>query len=341
MNHAPAPPAPTPAPNPAAETDWSRTGERSNALALRIMSWIAVTCGRRVARLALLPITLYFLLFAPGPRRHSRRYLGRVLGRPARWREVWTHFHRFAATVLDRVYFLRDTPGCFDLHLSGSDTVQRTLAQGRGALLLGAHLGSFEALSAAGRQQAQLQIAMVMFPDNARMIHAALEAIAPGFQLRIIPLGRRGSTLAIRDWLDQGGLAGLLADRILPGSAHRAGLVRVNFLGVEAEFSDGPFRLAQVLRRPVLFMAGLYNGGDRYDVRLEPLADFSEPAHSAAEREQQLQAAVRAYAARLEALCRESPYNWFNFHDFWREDTVHSLGDDGAAAQPGQRGPGA
>ena len=325
----------------AEDAHWSRTGERSNALALRVMSWIAVTCGRRVARLALLPITLYFLLFAPGPRRHSRRYLGRVFGRPARWREVWTHFHRFAATVLDRVYFLRDTPGCFDLQVTGVDTVQATLAQGRGALLLGAHLGSFEALSAAGRQQAKLQIAMVMFPDNARMIHAALEAIAPGFQMRIIPLGRRGSTLAIRDWLDQGGLAGLLADRILPGTAQRAGVVRLPFLGQEAQFSDGPFRLAQVLRRPVIFMAGLYNGGRSYDVRLEPLADFSLPAHTPAEREQQVQAAVLAYVARLEALCRESPYNWFNFHDFWREDAAQPLGDGLAAVEPVQRRPGA
>ena len=26
---------------------------------------------------------------------------------------------------------------------------------------------------------------------------------------------------------------------------------------------------------------------------------------------------MRRYVARLEALCREAPYNWFNFYDFW------------------------
>ena len=30
--------------------------------------------------------------------------------------------------------------------------------------------------------------------------------------------------------------------------------------------------------------------------------------------------AVRDYAGRLEALCREQPDNWFNVHDFWHED---------------------
>jgi predicted LPLAT superfamily acyltransferase len=35
-----------------------------------------------------------------------------------------------------------------------------------------------------------------------------------------------------------------------------------------------------------------------------------------------IRAAVEAYVARLEALCRAYPYNWFNFHDFWLEDAA-------------------
>jgi predicted LPLAT superfamily acyltransferase len=27
--------------------------------------------------------------------------------------------------------------------------------------------------------------------------------------------------------------------------------------------------------------------------------------------------AVRLYASRLEHYCRDAPYNWFNFYDFW------------------------
>ena len=30
--------------------------------------------------------------------------------------------------------------------------------------------------------------------------------------------------------------------------------------------------------------------------------------------------ALRAYVAKLEALVREAPYNWFNFYDFWTEE---------------------
>ena len=30
-------------------------------------------------------------------------------------------------------------------------------------------------------------------------------------------------------------------------------------------------------------------------------------------------AALARYVATLEALCREAPYNWFNFFDFWAD----------------------
>lgn len=300
--------------------DWTAARERSNLLALRTIVWIATHLGRRVARWVLHPITLYFLVFSPSARRQARRYLARALGRPPTWRDRYRHFHGFAAVSLDRIWFASGRMDLFDVRLHGSELVDSTLAEGRGAFLLGAHIGSFEALHAVGIGRHGLKVAMVMYPHNARMIHSALQAIAPGFELGIIPIGQRGSALKIRDWLDAGGLTGLLGDRFVPGEDEHSGSVELPFLGVPARFTDGPLRLAMMLRRRVLFMVGLYRGGNRYDVRFEVLADFRQPPDNAAEREQQVQAAIRGYVARLEALCREAPTNWFNFYDFWRED---------------------
>jgi hypothetical protein len=307
----------------AANCNWTRAPERSNAAALKLMTWIALLCGRRVARWVLHPITLYFVLFAPTARRHSRRYLARVLGRPVRFIDGYRHVHAFTAIILDRVYLLRDKLSQFDVRTTGRELVDATLAEGRGAFLVGAHVGSFEVMRTLGDARGDLRVAMVMYPDNARLINAALSAIAPDVKPEIIALGRVESMLAVRDWLDAGGLAGILGDRRLPVESERGGEVRVPFLGVEASFSDGPFRLAALLRRKVIFMAGPHVGGNRYDVRFEALADFSGRL-DAAERERRIQEAVRAYAARLEALCRAYPYNWFNFFDFWDEDAPAS-----------------
>jgi len=302
------------------EQNWASARERSNWFTVRLMAWIAVHLGRRIARLVLHPITVYFMIFAPAARRHSKRYLERVLGRKPKVADGYRHVHAFASTVLDRVYFVRGAMDQFDLKIVGESLVDNTLAEGRGAFLLGAHLGSFEALHAIGVSRPGMRVAMVMYPDNARLIQGVLQALAPDARLGIIPIGRSGSTLAIREWLDGGGLAGLLGDRYLRSESGRGGSLTLPFLGRPATFTDGPLRLAMLLRRRVIFMVGLYRGGRRYEVRFEPLADFRSPPDDPAARERLVHEALAAYVARLEALCREAPYNWFNFHDFWRED---------------------
>jgi predicted LPLAT superfamily acyltransferase len=302
-----------------ADAEWATQAERSNAFTLRLMRWIAVTLGRRVSRLVLHPITLYFLLFGGTAARASTAYLSRVLGRPARWGDRYRHVHHFAATILDRVYLLRGDFDLFDVEVVGAEHLDAVLESGHGAFLVGAHLGSFEALRALGEERRGLRVAMLMYEHNARMMTATLRAVAPGMQQKVIGLGRMEAMLELRDWLDAGGVAGLLADRTLNGPGHAAasaGRSRthwIDFLGAPAGFSDGAFRLAALLRRPVLFMAGLYLGGNRYQLRFVPLADFSEVGA----RDAAVQDAVLRYARVLEDHCRETPRNWFNFYDFW------------------------
>ena len=64
-------------------------------------------------------------------------------------------------------------------------------------------------------------------------------------------------------------------------------------------------------------MAGLYHGGRRYELRFAELADFA--AVPVENRDAAVRAALERYVATLEALCRELPYNWFNFYDFWAD----------------------
>ncbi|CAN5683032.1 acyltransferase [soil metagenome] len=325
----PTPESDRPAATTTAAADWSTTPERANKAALRVICWIALTMGRRATRLLLHPVTLYFLLFSPTPRRHIKRYLFRVIGPNAGWSDGYKLLHAFASTVLDRVYFLRGRMDLFDVRVVGNEPVESEALAGRGAFLVGAHVGSFEALGACkglSPDSPKLRPAMLMFPDNARQINAILDAISlPELRPHVIALGRPHSMLALRDWLDTGGMAGLLADRTLPGQVEQAGQrgnsMELPFLGKTAVFNDGPFRLAALLRRRVFFMAGLYVGGARYDVLFEPLADFSERIRDPAERERAIREAVEAYVVRLEALVRKYPYNWFNFHDFWLEDS--------------------
>jgi len=294
------------------QATWAHTPERSNMLMLRLMTWISLRLGRHVARGVLHLIAAYFLLFAPASRRASSNYLRRALGRPARWRDLYRHFFTFAATIHDRIYLLNRRFDLFDFEVHGEDTLRRLLADGNGLFLIGAHLGSFEVIRALGRKNPDLRIAMVMHEDNAQKINAMLTAINPEAAHDIIGLGHVDSMLKVREHLDHGGVVGMLADRT-PGND---ALYPVQILGANANLPGGPFRMAALLQRPVVFMTGLYLGGNRYAIHFDTLADFSSVER--AQRDAALQMAITRYAALLDRYCRKAPYNWFNFFDFWQ-----------------------
>jgi predicted LPLAT superfamily acyltransferase len=279
---------------------------------LRVMTWISLRLGRRAGRVVLHLIASYFLLFAPASRRASRNYLRRALGRPPRWRDLYQHFFTFAATIHDRVYLVNHRFELFDFEVHGEDTLRRLLAGGKGLFLMGAHLGSFEVIRALGRRDTDLRVAMVMHQDNAQKINAMLAAINPEAVQDIIGLGHIDSMLKLRERLDEGGVVGMLADRT-PGNDT---LYPVPILGTNANLPSGPFRTAALLRRPVVFMTGLYLGGNRYAIHFDPLADFSTVARG--QRDAAVEAAIARYAALLDHYCRTAPYNWFNFFDFWQ-----------------------
>lgn len=303
-------PAESPVDRPQAP-EWIGLPERSNLLALRTITWVAMTLGRPAARLLLYPICLYFLAFSARARRASREYLSRALGRSAGLADSFRHYHTFASTILDRVFLLNDQLSRFDVRVQGSEIIDELVAGRHGCVLLGAHFGSFEIVCSAGRARG-LKVSMVMYEDNARKLRAVLEAINPEVRTEIIALGRVDSILKVEAALARGEVVGMLTDRTLPGGA----TVSCRFLGGEARFPTGPIRVAAMLKRPIALMFGFYRGGNRYEVHIERFAAATRASGS--ERDARIESLMRRYAERLEHYCRLAPYNWFNFYDFWR-----------------------
>ncbi len=279
---------------------------------LRIMTWISLHLGRRASRLILHGIAGYFLLFSPHSRSASRAYLLQVLGRQPKWSDLYRHFFSFASTIHDRIYLVNRRFDLFDFELHGTELLHKLVAEGRGLFLLGAHLGSFEVLRSLGIAHPELRVAMVMHEAHAQKVNAILGVINPAVMQDIIALGKIESMLTVNERLDAGYLVGMLADRAPNDDTMRP----VQFLGSAACIPEGPFRMAALLRRPVLFMTGLYLGGNRYRIHFDELADFTGTPRS--ERNTVVTQAMTDYAALLDRYCRAAPYNWFNFFDFWQ-----------------------
>lgn len=294
-----------------AEAEWTTRRERGSVFLLRVMAVLSLTMGRRAGRVVLHVIAAYFVLFAPQARRASTDYLRRVLGRRPTIRDRFRQVMTFATTIHDRVYLLNDRFDLFDITVAGEELMLECARARRGAFLVGAHLGSFEVTRAIGRQQPDLRVVMVAYEANARKINTMMAAINPALAQGTVALRTVEAMLRVRGLLDEGAFVGMLADRTPGGEATEV----VEFLGGPARFPIGPMRLAALLQRQVILMLGLHCGGNRYHVVFESIADFSGVAR--AEREAAVRAAVVRYAARLESHCREYPYNWFNFYNFW------------------------
>lgn len=293
---------------------WNERREAGGRFAMWALRAFGLLCGRRCARLALYPITLYFFLRRGRERGDSRAYLTRILGRPARASEILRHFYTYAATILDRLFLLTDAqPGRFAVTVHGLEELKAQMARGKGVLLLGAHIGSFEVLRTLSAERPDVRVRVVMDLKQTRALNELLHALNPGVAANVINAGEDPGTLALalHEAAQAGDLIGLLADRARPGEATSS----AEFLGTPAAFPTAPFVIAAMLGLPVMFCAGLYRGGNRYDLYFETFADEIRMPRD--QRKTQLREFTQRFAARLEHYIRLAPYNWFNFYDFW------------------------
>ncbi|WP_149538292.1 LpxL/LpxP family acyltransferase [Siccirubricoccus phaeus] len=287
--------------------------ERGSILLARFMVWLVHSVGWWPGHLLLYPIAAYFLLASPTPRRAAGAYLARALGRPPRPRDLFRLYFSFASTILDRAFLVCGKADRYRVEVHGLEALQARIAEGQGCLIFGAHFGSFEALRLVADRGCPVDLAILMHEANAARLKAVFDAMGGAARAAaIIPLGTAEAMLRAKECLERNGLVGLLADR-----APRAErFLDVPFLGEAAPFPTGPHLLAAVLGAPVMLAFGIWRGPRHYEVRFEPFAEALPPGREG--REAAIAGQVRRYAARLAAICREHPYNWFNFYDFWR-----------------------
>jgi predicted LPLAT superfamily acyltransferase len=293
---------------------WQGQVERGTLGALHLILWIALNLGRFTARLILYPITLYFLITGSTQRRASSDYLNITLDRPATLLDNAKHIHTFSATILDRVFLMADRYDYFDLEIHNHKPIAQHLQAQQGCILLGSHLGSFEILRATAITKRELPLKILMYPQHNEMMMQVFSELNPSLSDSIIELGRPDTLIKAQGVVDQGGILGLLGDRVTDENK----TVQCQFLGRDTTFPQGPMLLASLMKCPVFLFFGLYLGGNRYQIRIEHFADQVHLERG--RREEMLQSWTQRYADRLEYYARHAPYNWFNFYDFWGHD---------------------
>jgi predicted LPLAT superfamily acyltransferase len=245
-------------------------------------------------------------------RRASRDYLRR-LGVRAGLRDVIHHVFTFAQVAADRLFLVQGQAGRFRVTRHGEKILYQLRDQGRGALIILAHLGSFEILRTLSRET-QLPINVLGYFGNARKLNDTLRRLDPTVDARLIEIrpGDPSFVFEVEDRIRQGEMVGTMGDRVgLDGKS-----VRAPFLGADASLPTGPYLLAAALGCPVFLGFGCYRAPDAYDLYCEPFEERIVLPRGP-DREPALRALAARFASAVEGYCRRYPDNWFNFYDFW------------------------
>jgi KDO2-lipid IV(A) lauroyltransferase len=243
----------------------------------------------------------------PDVRRRVRENLRWIHGRrpPAVERlDVLRTFTEYAACFAESLAAERAEAKRAEVAVEGAEHLRGALSGGRGAVLVTAHAGPWDIVARYFASAFGAKVAMVMEgePDgSARALHDDVRRRSGTLVLRVGESPLDG--LSVLRHVKGGGVVAFQIDR--PAQSGRG--VRTTLFGRPFDMPEGPFRLAELARVPVIPLFTVREGYFRYRVLVEaPLLLGARTGASLAE-------AVGTCARALERFIRVHPTQWFHF----------------------------
>ncbi|MBK1612128.1 acyltransferase [Rubrivivax gelatinosus] len=301
---------------------WARIGESSFVFGMWLLYGVHRTLGRLPFRLCLYPVVAWYWATRPLARRSSLEYLRRLQaahggvcapGREPGLGHSLRHFLSFAETILDKLLAFSGRYPFDAVRLAGLEAMQAMIARGQGGIFVTAHVGCLELCRALADRCPGLQLTLLVHTRHAERFNAMLRRLDPGSRIELLQVTEVDPATAalLARKVEAGGFVAIAGDRV---PVMRSKVVRVPFLGHDADFPVGPYVLAALLKCPLVLL-GCVREGRAHAVGFELLAERVELPRG--RRDAALAAYAAAFAGRLERLLQRAPYDWFNFYPFW------------------------
>jgi len=285
-----------------------RGGRLGIGFFLKLIRWVGPTVAYGFA----LPPALYFSFRSPdvpATMEFHRHLFGPLPWWKRRW-YVFKHFFAFGRAIIDRTAILAGQTRRFSFDFEGEHHLRSAAAQGKGVLLLTAHIGNWEV---AGQLLSRigLPVSVTGFDREIPAIRAMLNRMQAEQKFQLIPLtGTPTDAIPLVAALRRGEVVAMLGDR-----AYGSPTAAVPFLGGIASLPVGAYVLAGIANAPAVQVFSLREPRGHYQFYGFPALNPHRPPHH--ERDEYLKQCAAQFAANLETVVKRDPFQWYNFYPFW------------------------
>lgn len=273
--------------------------------------------GRRVAYLMLYFVVLYYMLLRADQRKKTQYYLRRRFPENSalqRWFQSYQMSLELGKVLVDRAAVGILGSEVLRVSLQGREALLELLHEGRGVILLTAHVGCWQVAMVALRFL-NTRVNLLMHREEGDVDRHFFEHGGGESPFHIIdPRDYLGGTLEMIGALKRGEVLSVMGDRML-GSDRNS--VPVEFLGAEIAVPYSAYKIASATGAPIAVLLTSKSSYSGYGMELAGV--IRVPETLGREREA-YRPYAQVFAELLEGYTKKYPFQFFNFYDMWNND---------------------
>ncbi|MCO5292858.1 MAG: lipid A biosynthesis acyltransferase [Chitinophagaceae bacterium] len=224
------------------------------------------------------------------------------------FRKLYSNYYWFGQAIIDRIVLMSSIKNRFTFNFDGEEHLHQMVAEGKGGLLLSAHIGNWE-IAGHLLKRLNTRINIVMYDGEQQQLKQYLEGVTGERNAHIIIIKKDLSHIyEIMEALDNNEFVCMHADRFLPGNK----TLETKFLGEKALFPAGPFVLASKLNVPTSFVFAVKETFNHYHFfATEGKIYRNEPQKSKTDD------ILIDFAQEMTKILKRYPAQWYNYYNFW------------------------
>lgn len=253
----------------------------------------------------------FYMLFGRKSYRAIMRYFKQCY-HLSTWKAFYQTFRNhliFGQVVLDKFSMLAGNKDHYTVNISGKSYFDELINRKTGFIVVSSHIGNFE-MGGLVFQQNKKQLHALVYGGEAREMHQNRIRAMKSVGINVVSVNEDMSHLfTLKQALEDGEILTILCDRV-HGSNKK---VRCKFLGQEAYFPLGPFRLAVQMKVPMVALFMMKDRRKRYHAHILPV----EIASTEVNLTKRAELLAHTFVENCEQIVRKYPQQWFNFYDFF------------------------